>query len=129
MLCNKLPRATCDSSPAFSKLPFDSDCNKPPSAACDSFPDFSRLPLDKFWINVSICAELFDSVSKDARFDDDASSTRFSTDCKSIDIRASKLPCNADCDNFFPPPFASSVPSPFTISSTNFAAENMKQRV
>mmetsp|Transcript_3578 Transcript_3578/g.5490 ORF Transcript_3578/g.5490 Transcript_3578/m.5490 type:complete len:346 (-) Transcript_3578:816-1853(-) len=124
MLCNKLPSATCESSPALSKLPLDRDCNKPPKAACESFPAFSRLPLlDNDWINVSICAELFDSVSKEAKFDDDASSTRFSTDCKSMDMRTLKLPRSADCDNFFPSTFASSEPSPFTISSTNLAAE------
>mmetsp|Transcript_5489 Transcript_5489/g.9286 ORF Transcript_5489/g.9286 Transcript_5489/m.9286 type:complete len:201 (-) Transcript_5489:1454-2056(-) len=127
MLCNKLPRATCESSPALSKLPLDSDCNRPPKVACESFfPAFSRLPLlDNDWINVSICAELFDSVSKEARFDDDASSTRFSTDCKSIDMRTLKLPRSADCDNFFPSTFASSEPSPFTISSTNLAAKTL----
>ena len=45
------------------------------------------------------------------------------TDCKSMDINASKLPCNVDCESLFPKPSESpNVISPLTISSTNFAA-------
>ena len=60
-------------------------------------------------------------------FDVAASSTKFSTECISMDISASKLPCIDDFDSFL---FGTSVSSsPLTISSTNFAAINKHENL
>ena len=47
-----------------------------------------------------------------------ASSTKFPTECKSMDMSASKLPCRAVCEICFS---SSLCASPLTMSSTNLA--------